>query len=101
MSNVRYVQYVSGKSITLHRPIKSGEEVFEAGITYRIENYSDFMRLTSTGDFVQVNEDGSPYTPPVVQVVAEEPVVEPVPVVDETPRRGGRKSSVTDSEGAE
>lgn len=57
MAKIRKVKYVAGAGCLLQNTLSDGQFSFKKGIAYEIPVYSDFLRLVSTGDFVEVVDE--------------------------------------------
>lgn len=84
-----YVKYVVGSGCMLQSPLtkESGSQFsFEAGLVYEIGSYSDMLRLTEYGAFVEVDQSGNPKqatvaTSKVADAVVAEPAAKNPPVI--------------------
>ena len=87
-SKKRYVKYIAGAGCMLHKPLSDGQMSFNKGIVYTLATYSDLVRLTSTGDFIEVDAKGNLYVAPVKKEVVEEKIEE---VFFEVPKKKNKE----------
>jgi hypothetical protein len=57
-----YVTYIGGSGLTLEYPLEDGRRTLPGHVPVKLENYQDFVRLTSAQDglFIVCDEKGKP-----------------------------------------
>jgi hypothetical protein len=95
MSKVVYkVKYIGGSGIELPYPLTDGRSTIPGHKVIELENYVDFVRLTESPLFIEVNDEANkPVTEPVVEEVT--PEVSKDTVVERTKTDGKVKEAAT------